>query len=32
MKDLIKLIDTFTKYGNDNDNVKVYDLKDIISN
>ena len=26
MKDLIKLIDTFTKYGNDNDNVKVYDL------
>ena len=32
MKDLIKLIDAFTKYGNDiindndNDNVKVYDL------
>lgn len=27
MKDLIKLIDTFTKYGNDNNNnVKVYDL------
>ena len=31
MKDLIKLIDAFTKYGydiiadNDNDNVKVYD-------
>ena len=26
MKDLIKLIDAFTKYGNNNDNVKVYDL------
>lgn len=26
MKDLIKLIDAFIKYRNDNDNVKVYDL------
>ena len=26
MKDLIKLIDAFMKYANDNDNVKVYDL------
>ena len=26
MKDLIKFIDAFTKYRNDNDNVKVYDL------
>ena len=26
MKDLIKLIDAFIKYANDNDNVKVYDL------
>ena len=26
MKDLIKFIDAFTKYRNDKDNVKVYDL------